>query len=167
MREKGRRTWIKVYCYQTLHGSVSYQLSQAEQGVWIKLLCQAGLCGFEGLICDNDQRPYPHPFLAHEFHITEKLLESTLDKCKEEGRISEDEHGIIITNWKAYQSEYERQKPYRGTNKSGKKTYKKCPECDYKALTDEELCPKCETTGKSIKLETDYTGGRYGHLVRH
>jgi len=124
-RGKSKRTWIKIYCYPTLHGSVSYQLSQAEQGVWIKLLCLAGLCGYEGLICDNDRRPYPHSFIAHELHISEALLETTLDKCKEEGRISEDEHGIIITNWKAYQSEYERQKPYRDKKKEDPEKYTK------------------------------------------
>ena len=113
MRERGKRSWIKVYCYQTLHGSVSYQLTDAEQAVWIKLLCLCGLCTIEGLISDNDRRPYPHEFIAHELHISLELLETTLEKCKSEGRIQENEHGIIITNWTTYQSEYQRQKPYR------------------------------------------------------
>ena len=113
MRERGKRSWIKVYCYQTLHGSISYQLTQEEQAVWLKLLCLTGLCSHEGTISDNDGRAYPHSFIAHELHTSVELLDSTLAKCKEEGRISEDEHGIHITNWKAYQSEYERQKPYR------------------------------------------------------
>jgi len=66
-----------------------------------------------GLIADKDQRPFPHPYIAHELHISEDLLESTLAKCKDETRISEDEHGIHITNWEFYQSEYDRQKKYR------------------------------------------------------
>ena len=113
MRAAGRRTWIKLYCYQMLHGSISYQLSEAEQGVWVKLLCFTGLCSFEGLISDNDQRPFPHSFIAQELHVSEELLETTLDKCKKEGRLSENDNGIHVTNWKTYQSEYERQKPYR------------------------------------------------------
>jgi len=36
------------------------------------------------------------------------------EECKDETRISEDEHGIHITNWEFYQSEYDRQKKYRG-----------------------------------------------------
>lgn len=108
-----RRTWIKLHCYGFLHGSISFQLTDAEQGIWAKLLCLAGICGLEGLIADNDKRPYPHNFIAHELHTSEELLERTLAKCTEEGRISENEHGILITNWKAYQSEYDRQKPYR------------------------------------------------------
>lgn len=108
-----RRTWIKLYCYQRLHGSMNYQLDEAEQSVWDKLLCFTGLCAIEGTISDTDGRPFPHSFIAHELHTAEELLESTLTKCIEEGRVTENEHGIHITNWKAYQSEYERQKPYR------------------------------------------------------
>ncbi len=108
-----RRTWIKLYCYGRLHGSVVYQLDDAEQSVWDKLLCLAGICGLDGLIADNDRRSYPHSFIAHEIHSSLELLESTLSKCIEEGRISENDHGIVITNWAAYQSEYDRQKPYR------------------------------------------------------
>lgn len=110
---RGPRRWIKVFCYETLHGSVSYQLSEAEQAVWVKLLCFAGLCGNEGLIADHDLRPYPHSFIVHEIHTTEESFEETLKKCKAEGRISEDGQGIKITNWSKYQSEYERQKKYR------------------------------------------------------
>ncbi len=113
-----RRTWIKLYCYQRLHGSMAYDLEEAEQSVWDKLLCMAGLCAFEGAICNNDGKPFPHSFIAHELHTSEELLETTLSKCKEEGRITEDETGIHITNWTAYQSEYARQKPYRKKKKA-------------------------------------------------
>jgi len=92
---------------------MSYDLEEAEQSVWDKLLCMAGLCGFEGAICNNDGKTFPRSFLAHELHTSEELLESTLKKCKAEGRITEDGAGIHITNWTSYQSEYERQKPYR------------------------------------------------------
>jgi hypothetical protein len=107
------RRWVKIFCYEALHGSVSYQLSEAEQSVWVKLLCLAGLCGNEGVIADHDLRPFPHDFIIHELHTTEATFESTIKKCKEEGRVSEDGRGIVITNWTKYQSEYDRQKPYR------------------------------------------------------
>ena len=108
-----KRTWIKLYCYERLHGSVAAQLKPEERSVWDELLCFAGLCGLDGLIADHDKRPFPHSYVAHELHIEEELLQRTLDKCKKEGRIKEDTQGIHITNWKAYQSEYDRQKPYR------------------------------------------------------
>lgn len=113
MPRSQRRTWIKLYCYERLHGSVAYQLTPAERSVWDELLCLAGLCGMDGLIADKDKRPFPHSYIAHELHISEDLLESTLVKCKDETRIKEDEHGIYITNWDFYQSEYDRQKKYR------------------------------------------------------
>ena len=113
-----RRQWVKVYCYELLHGSVSYQLSEAEQSVWVKLLCFAGLCGNDGLIADHDLRPFPHPFIIHEIHTSEDMFETTLAKCKDEGRISEDGQGIKITNWTKYQSEYDRQKPWRDRKKA-------------------------------------------------
>jgi len=116
-RAAGRRTWIKLYCQGILHGSINYQLTEIEQVIWIKLLCLAGICGLEGTIADNDSRPYPHSFIAHELHTTTEILKSTLEKCKTEGRIIEDETGLHITNWAAYQSEYERQKPYREAKK--------------------------------------------------
>ena len=112
-RLKMGRKWIKLYCYERLHGSVSYQLTEAEQSIWDKLLCMAGLSSIEGVISDNDGRAHPHDWIAQELHTTEKLLESTLSKCKVEGRITKDEHGIHITNWTKYQSEYDRQKKYR------------------------------------------------------
>jgi len=115
---RGPRKWVKLYCYETLHGSVSYQLSEAEQAVWMKLLCFAGLCGNEGLISDHDLRPFPHPFIMHEIHTAQDVFDSTLKKCKEEGRISEDGQGIRITNWAKYQSEYDRQKPWRDKQKA-------------------------------------------------
>lgn len=112
-RGASRRTWIKLHTWGRLHGSVVYQLEEAEQSVWDKLLCFAGEVNRDGQISDNDDRPFPHDFIAHEIHSAIETLKSTLAKCIEEGRITEDEHGIHITNWAAYQSEYGRQKPYR------------------------------------------------------
>lgn len=107
------RRWIKVYCNETLHGSVAYQLTLDERYCWIALLLQAGLCDQDGLISDHDGRAWPHEFLAHEIHAPIEVLESTLDKCKTEGRITENGNGITIVNWPKYQSEYARQKQYR------------------------------------------------------
>jgi hypothetical protein len=77
------------------------------------LLLLASLCVIPGQICDKDQRAYPHSFIANRLNISLELLERTLTKCFEEGRLEENDRGIVITNWHAYQSEYQRQKPYR------------------------------------------------------
>lgn len=112
-RTGGRRTWIKIYPIDCLDGSIRYQLEPDERGVWYDLLNFSAICVEPGVISDKDSRPYPHSFIANRLNISVELLERTLDKCKQEGRISENTSGIHITNWKAYQSEYDRQKPYR------------------------------------------------------
>ncbi len=108
-----RKTWIKLYPIDCLQGSIRYQLEPDERGVWYDLLNFAAICSSPGTISDKDNRPYPHAFIANRLNIPTELLDRTLAKCIEEGRISEDDTGIHITNWKAYQSEYQRQKPYR------------------------------------------------------
>lgn len=141
-RASGRRTWVKLYCWGRLHGSVVYQLTEGEQSVWDKLLCLAGIIGREGQISDNDGRAFPRTFLSHELHTSEELLESTLTKCISEGRISENEGGLHITNWKAYQSEYERQKPYREA-KRGQIQPNHTPTYEDYAQGKYGICPKC------------------------
>jgi len=117
MRGMGKRSWIKLYVNSFLGGSVRYQLTASERSVWIDLLCLAGISNTPGLISDNDNRAYPHSFLANRFNVPLRLLKSTLSKCIEEGRITEDDQGLHITNWTNYQSEYLRQRHYREKNK--------------------------------------------------
>jgi hypothetical protein len=74
----------------------------------------AGECSREGEICDNDGRAFPFEFIANQLNINLGLLTSTITKCEEDGRIVVKDGVIIIVNWKAYQSEYDRQKLYRG-----------------------------------------------------
>ena len=113
-RVKGRRLWIKLYPVDCLDGSIRYQLEPDERGVWYDLLNFSAICAVPGTIADKDGRPYPHSFIANRLNIGLELLELALRKCKEEGRVQEEDGGIIvITNWHAYQSEYQRQKPYR------------------------------------------------------
>jgi len=159
MGRTGKRTWIKLHTHGMLHGSVSYQLSEAEQAIWVKLLCLAGECNRDGQISDNDGRPYPHLFISHEIHTTLELLETTLHMCTQEGRITEDESGIHITNWSVYQSEYQRQLPYRQEKKvkiASETLY--CTVCGYATPYDQqtktwEYCPLCTKKGKKSKLE--------------
>jgi len=125
MRPARRRTWIKLYPIDCLEGSIRYQLEADERGVWYDLLNLAAICATPGLISDKDSRPYPHDFIASRLNISVELLEASLAKCIEEGRISENVNGIHITNWAPYQSEYERQKPYREQKREDPDKYNK------------------------------------------
>ena len=113
MRGDSKRAWVKLHINGMLNGSVRYQLEPEERATWIDLLCLAGLGVEPGLISDSDKRPYPHSFIANRFNIPLGLLETTLKKCINEGRVKEDGYGIHINNWQEYQSEYQRQRGYR------------------------------------------------------
>lgn len=119
MRGRKPRSWVRIDCAGLLHGSINWQLTLEEQAIWVKLIAYSEVCGGPaGMICDNDGRPLPHEFIAHECHCSVELLKSCLAKCQEEGRISENSHGIRITNFDIYQfTEYDRQKPYRDAKK--------------------------------------------------
>jgi len=96
-----------------LDGSIRWQLEPDERGVWYDLLNYSALCSNYGSIADRDDRPYPHSFIANRLNIPVELLERTLAKCIEEKRLAEDDKGIHVTNWKYYQSEYDRTKGYQ------------------------------------------------------
>ena len=114
---QGKRTWIKLYTLECLEGSIRYQLNAEERGVWYDLLIFSAICRNDGIISDRDGRAFPHSFIANRLNIPLELLEVTLVKCGKEGRLKEDGKGIVITNWKLYQSEYSRLKKYREKKK--------------------------------------------------
>ena len=113
MRARGKRSWVKFWVTGWLHGSIRWQLDPSERGVWADLICLAGECGQDGKICDNDGRPYPRDFIANQLNIPQILLDRTIAKCRHEGRLDDRDDVIIVTNWKNYQSEYDRVKKYR------------------------------------------------------
>lgn len=113
MRGQSRMTWVKIHIAGWLHGSIRWQLEPDERGVWADLIVWAGECMMGGKICDNDGRPLPRDYIANQLNISQELLDRTIAKCRHEGRIENVDKVIIISNWTAYQSEYERQRKYR------------------------------------------------------
>lgn len=158
-RAKGKRRWVKMYPQDCLFGSINYQLEPAQRCVWYELIYFSALCSTPGVISDKDNRPYPRSYIANRLNVPLELLEATLAKCIEEGRIQDNNTGLHITNWKAYQSEYQRQKPSREARKLAAKTFKECPDCHFlvevsKVTEKIEICPQCKKRGKEVKLET-------------
>jgi len=115
VRGRKPRSWVKIDCGGLLRGSINWQLTLEEQAVWIKMIAYSEVCGGNpGMICDNDSRPLPHQFIAEELHCPVSVFESTLKKCKIEGRVEENSSGISLVNFDAYQfTEYDRQRIYR------------------------------------------------------
>lgn len=161
-----KRTWIKLFCYERLHGSVAFQLTPAERSVWDELLCLAGLCGLEGLIADRDSRPFPHSYIAHECHISLELLETTLAKCIEEGRITENEHGIYLTNWSKYQSEYDRQKPYRQQQAAAASKTPLSKKALNELRAERQRLGRCELCGEEGHTKYECPSSHFQHLVK-
>ena len=122
MRGHGKRTWVKIWVTGWLHGSIRWQLDPSERATWADLICLAGECGKDGAICDNDGRPFPRDFIANQLNIPQELLDRTIAKCRHQGRIDDRDDMIVITNWKAYQSEYDRVKKYREKPLGGRET---------------------------------------------
>lgn len=113
----GQRRWVKLWVSECLNGSIRYQLEPDERSVWYDLILFSALGNPPGNICDRDGRAFPHSFIANRLNITEALLDSAINNCIAEGRLTEDQSGVHVTNWDRYQSEYERQKPYREEKK--------------------------------------------------
>lgn len=107
------RRWIKLWVRESLTGTIRFDFTPAERGVWYDLLALAGNCRLEGVIAAGAGSPYPHSWIAGTLNIPLELLEATLTKCEKSGRVKENTDGIHILSWARYQSEYERQKPYR------------------------------------------------------
>ena len=114
-----RRNWIKLYVDQCLRGTMISELSAVQRWIWVGLLLMAGDSSEEGLIfLRKDENGayvgYSDSTIAELLGVeVEDFLNATAKMIRYE-KISVDKNKVIkILNWKKYQSEYQRQKPYR------------------------------------------------------
>jgi len=91
-------------------GSTRFELSPDERSVWIDVLAAASLNEPPGQI---DYFSFEQ--LSSQFNIELELLERALEKFESYKKIKHNrkKRRIKIINWKKYQSEYQRQLPYR------------------------------------------------------
>ncbi|MFC2042140.1 hypothetical protein ACFLTV_01370 [Chloroflexota bacterium] len=109
------RTWIKLYCDQWLSGTLREETAEL-RGVFADLLALAG----SGKYGDTGTISLQNGVGLTDLQF-EKLLKITKfqwRKCKRRlistDRIEVNSDNVVtIINWKKYQSEYERQRPYR------------------------------------------------------
>lgn len=107
------RRWFKLWVEEELNGAVRFALTPAERSVWVDLRALASRSQQDGLITAPSGKPYPHNWIATTLNVSRNLLESTLGKLENLHQIDENEDGIRLMEWGKYQSEYERQRPYR------------------------------------------------------
>jgi len=107
-------------------GSTRWELSHDMRAIWLDLLARAALNDPPGQI---NYRTLEQ--IAQFCAAPVRLIRSTLGKCYKHKKIkfkrdkASNERIIIIVNWKKYQSEYLRQKPYRKKRRSDKNREKR------------------------------------------
>ena len=113
-----KRGWV-VLRKSWLTSSINYRMALEEIAVFSKIIVMADEFGpVPGLISDNDFRPMPHDYLAHQACCPLEIFEATLKKGTEDDSIYENSHGVFLTHFDEYQfTEYDRQKPWREAQK--------------------------------------------------
>lgn len=110
-----RRTWIKIYVDKWLRGTLREEFPDTK-GVWIDILVLGGDSAFGdiGKIQFAEKCGYTDEQLSVIFKTTIKRWKEIKEKLVETKRIQiGKDNEINILNWKKYQSDYNRQKPYR------------------------------------------------------
>lgn len=95
-------------------GSSRFELTVEQRAIWIDLLAKACMNEPLGQIDYHSLEQ-----LSHIFLVPLDLLKTSLKRCEETTKIKHDNEKkiIVIVNWKKYQSEYQRQVPYRKKSK--------------------------------------------------
>lgn len=145
----GSMRYIKLWVAESLEGTIRFDFEPEERGVWYDLLLLAGRMRQKGLIAAGPGQPYPRRWIAGVLNVPEDLLDCTILKCIETGRISENSNGLLIVNWVKYQPEYDRQKPYREAKRDREKRLEaegKCTLCGEEGH-NKYVCPKSKYGG--------------------
>ena len=106
--------WFKIHGQRWFLGSTRWELTIEQRAVWVDLLARASLNNPEG-----EFNYYSLEQLADQFRVPVNLLDEALKRFQEVDKIEWDKEKnfIKVKNWTQYQSEYERQKPYRKKSK--------------------------------------------------
>jgi len=124
-RGSKKRGWVKLDA-GWLTSSINYRMELSEIAVFSKLIVMADAFGpVPGLISDNDFRPMPYEYLAHQACCPLEIFKKVIEKGQADDSIFLNSHGIFLTHFDAYQfTEYDRQKPYRERKKQEEKAPK-------------------------------------------
>lgn len=120
-----RRNWIKLYVDQCLRGTMMDEMEDpAERFLWFAFLLLAGDSPYEGKIALTEDMGYSDEQLGSILKCEPSLIKRAKKVMIKYDKIKILNNNIIqIVNWKKYQSEYQRQKPYR--SEDGQKLLRK------------------------------------------
>ena len=109
-----KRSWVKMWVSECLEGTIREDLEPDERGVWYDLILYSARCRIPGVISANETQAISRWRLAGILNIPQDLLDRTIQKCVESGRIEIDKADLLhIVNWKKYQSESDRVMSYQ------------------------------------------------------
>lgn len=113
-----RKIYRKSWPYDNLFGSLRFETTSGQRGIWNDLLDMAKLSRVEpGLISPAPGQAYPHAWLAEFLNVPLKLLNETIELLVKTDRIEENHTGIRIINWHKYQTDADRQKAWRDSKR--------------------------------------------------
>ena len=111
----GNRTWFKLYADKWMMGTIRQEPPEI-RGIFVDLLALAasGQYGDIGEIRLINGIGLTDPQFQKLLNISKYLWRKAKKRLLESNRIAIDDKGAMrILNWKKYQSDYNRQKPYR------------------------------------------------------
>jgi len=102
MKNKKGDDWIPLWIDKWLFGSMRHELNPEERSVWTDFLALAGKD--DGFIRANEITPYPISQLAGLLCVSPEIVESTIKKCVEFGKITITEYKTLyITKHEEYE----------------------------------------------------------------
>lgn len=94
------RKWVKLYCKKWLDGTMSYELTDAQVGIWSKLLALAGEYAeykeTDGFI------PLPLEAIRRRVKSDPRTFDRAIERLKITERIKIDDGGIFLLNFNHY-----------------------------------------------------------------
>jgi hypothetical protein len=120
----GRRSWVKLWVNEWLDGTTRFEMTDSQRAFWVDLLAMAGRSRFPGIICAGqiNGKFIGYPINKFQSLMSEPMdVEETLSLFERTGKITIEVTQsepvkllrVDLCNWNKFQSEYQRQKPYR------------------------------------------------------
>jgi hypothetical protein len=82
-------------------GSTRFELEPGERSIFIDLMALGAKD--DGYIRANNSMGYPHEYLARILNVSAELLDSSIAKCIQFGKIKELKNGVYyVKNWESY-----------------------------------------------------------------
>lgn len=166
--------WMKFYPKRWLTGTLRTQNDERERAFWIDILSMAATSTYPGIIAASKEGReyigYPLGYIAGALQHDYSFVAETLGKFQQQKRLSVEVQGnepdqvsvIRITNYRRYQSEYQRQKPYREAKREQVRSQPPLPGMGKHQHQRGEAPPEYLEGAEPLK---DFKAGKYGKAV--